>query len=401
MLPLDDVTILDLSRVMAGPFASMLLADFGAKVIKVEKPDGGDDTRGYGPPFVRGESTYFLSANRNKRSIAIDLKHEGGRALVRRLAARADVLLENFRPGTLDRLGLSYESLRADNPRLVYATISGFGHAGVPEWSGRAGYDLVLQGMGGIMSLTGPRDGAPYKTGTSIADLAAGIYGALGILVALHARARTGRGQHVDVSMLDAQISLLSYHAQACLCGEAPVRLGNAHPNVAPYETYRAADGFFNLGVGNDAHFETFARAIGRPELASDPRFARNADRVRRRDELNDVLAPLFAASRVEHWMGLFERAGVPAGPILSVGQVLAHPQARARDMVVDLQHPTIGALPTIGVPVRLAETPGRVVSPAPRLGEHGRAILDELGLDEAAVDDLAASGAVLLFERS
>ncbi len=386
MLPLDDVTVLDLSRVMAGPFASMLLGDFGARIIKVENPAGGDDTRGYGPPFVGGdgdgggESAYYLSANRNKRSIAVDLKHPDGVALIRRLAARADVLLENFRPGTLERLGLGWESLRRDHPRLIYATVSGYGHAGLPEWSARPGYDLVMQGVGGVMSLTGPPDGQPYKTGTSIADLTAGLYAALGVLVALHARARTGAGQHVDVSMLDTQISLLSYHAQAQLCGFAPQRLGNAHPNVAPYQSYRAADGWFNLGIGNDTHWRALCtRILGRPDLATDPRFALNSDRVRRRAELNDLLIPILAARPVAAWLDALDAAGIPCGPILSVAEALAHPQAQARGMVQQVTHPTLGNLPTLGVPIRLSETPGSVRSAPPLLGEHGPEILREL----------------------
>jgi crotonobetainyl-CoA:carnitine CoA-transferase CaiB-like acyl-CoA transferase len=397
VLPLDDVTVLDLSRVMAGPFASMLLGDFGARIIKVENPAGGDDTRGYGPPFVQDrESAYYLSANRNKRSIAIDLKHPDGAAVIRRLAARADVLLENFRPGTLERLGLGWEGLRQDNPRLIYATVSGYGHAGLPEWSARPGYDLVLQGVGGVMSLTGPPDGAPYKTGTSIADLTAGLYAALGILVALHARARSGAGQHVDVSMLDAQISLLSYHAQAQLCGFAPQRLGNAHPNVAPYESYRAADGWFNLGIGNDTHWRSLcARILARPDLATDTRYALNADRVRRRDELNELLVPLFAARPLAEWLGALDAAGIPCGPILSVAEALAHPQARARGMVQSVAHPTLGELPTLGVPVRLSETPGEVALPPPLLGQQGREILQEAGMPEDEIERLIAAGAV------
>jgi formyl-CoA transferase/CoA:oxalate CoA-transferase len=395
MGPLDDVLVLDLSRVMAGPFASMWLADFGARVIKVEHPEGGDDTRGYGPPFVQGESAYYLSANRNKRSIAVDLKHPDGAAVIGRLAANADVLLENFRPGALERLGLGYPALRAANPRLVYATVSGYGHAGLAEWSSRPGYDLVMQGVGGIMSLTGPPDGPPCKSATSIADLTAGTYAALGVLVALHARARTGLGQHVDVSMLDAQISLLSYHAQSQLVGSPPERLGNAHPNVAPYRTYRASDGWINLGVGNDTHWRAFCRAIGRDELATDPRYAVNAARVERRDELDRLLEPLFAARTVAAWLAALEREGIPCGPILSVGEALAHPQAVARGMVTEVDHPTIGRLATTGVPVRLADTPGSVREAPPLLGQHTDEILRGAGLTPEEIRTLRARGAI------
>jgi formyl-CoA transferase/CoA:oxalate CoA-transferase len=396
VLPLDHLTILDLSRVMAGPYASMLLADFGARVIKVEPPEG-DDTRGYGPPWHDGDATYYLSANRNKRSIAIDLKHADGPALVRRLAARADVLLENFRPGTLDRLGLPHAQLLAENPRLIVCSISGFGHAGLPEHSRKPGYDLMIQGLGGIPSLTGPADGPPCKVGTSIADLAAGLYATIGILVALEARARTGRGQHVDVSMLDGQIALLSYHAQAHLAGAPAVRHGNAHPSVAPYQTYRARDGWVNIAVANDRHWRGFCeRVLGRPELAADARFATNARRVEARAALAALLEPLVATRDVADWVAACDAAGVPAGPILGVAEALAHPQVLARAMVTE-----VDGFRTLGVPVKLSETPGAVRSRPPRRGEHGRDLLAELlALDPAEIDRLIAEGVVLRPER-
>lgn len=401
MLPLDDVTVLDLSRVMAGPFCSMLLADFGARVVKVEPP-AGDDTRTFGPPWHGGDATYYLSCNRNKRSIVIDLKRPDGVALVRRLAARADVLLENFRPGTLAKLGLAYDDLRAAHPHLVYASISGFGHAGLPEWSRRGGYDLVLQGMGGIPSLTGAPDGPPYKVGTSIADLTAGLYATIGVLVALHARARTGRGQHVDVSLLDGQISLLSYHAQAALAGAPPVgtngRLGNAHPNVAPYETFRARDGHVNLAVANDKQWRLLCeRVIARPELATDPRYATNPARIAARDELRGLLTAILATRSVEEWVVACDEAGIPCGPILSVGEALAHPQLAARGMIAEVAHPVAGRMRTLGVPMLLSETPGSVRTGPPRQGEHAHELLAELlDLGESDVAELIASGAVV-----
>ena len=398
MLPLDDLTVLDLSRILSGPYCSMYLADFGARVIKLEHPDGGDDTRGFGPPFVGGESTYFMSINRNKESVAIDFKHARGGELLRVLAARADILLENFRPGALGRLGLDYETVRALNPRLIYCSISGFGHSGDPDWVRRPGYDLAIQGMGGLASLTGPADGPPYKVGTSIADMIAGLYALAGILVALHARARTGRGQHVDVSMLDGQISLLTYQAGSHLAtGAVPARRGNQHPSITPYETYRARDGFVNIAVGNDGQWRALCRAVGAPlaALAEDPRFATNAARVERRAELAAILEPLVAARSVEAWLTLLDGAGIPCGPILDVGQALAHPQVQARGMVVPLHHPSAGDIRVTGVPVRLSDTPGAVRTPPPRLGEHTRAVLAEvLGLDAAAVDALVVEGA-------
>jgi len=376
----------------------MYLGDFGARVIKLEHPVGGDDTRGFGPPFAGGESTYFMSINRNKESVAIDFKHARGAELLRALAARADVLLENFRPGALARLGLDYDSVRAANPRLIYCSISGFGHTGDPDWVRRPGYDLAIQGMGGLASLTGPADGPPYKVGTSIADMIAGLYALSGILVALHARARTGRGQHVDVSMLDGQISLLTYHAGIHFAtGAVPARRGNQHPSISPYETYRARDGFVNIAVGNDAQWRALCRAAGAPlaGLAHDARFATNATRVGHREELAAILEPVVAARSVDDWIALCDGAGIPSGPILDVAQALAHPQVQARGMVVPLEHPAAGPIRVTGVPVRLSETPGAVRTPPPRLGEHTRAVLAEvLGMDGAAVDALVKAGA-------
>ncbi len=399
MLPLDDLTVFDLSRILSGPYCSMYLADFGARVIKLEHPDGGDDTRGFGPPFVNGESTYFMSINRNKESVAIDFKHERGRALALQLASRCDVLLENFRPGALAKLGLDYATLREINPGLIYCSISGFGHTGEPDWVRRPGYDLAIQGMGGLASLTGPADGAPYKVGTSIADMIAGLYAVAGILVALHARQRTGRGQHVDVSMLDGQIALLTYHAGIHFAtGGVPARRGNQHPSITPYETYRASDGFVNIAVGNDPQWRALCKAVGAPlaALADDARFATNAARVGRRDELAAIIEPIIAARTVAAWIALCDGAGIPCGPILNVAEALAHPQVKARDMVVPLAHPTAGDIRVTGVPVKLSETPGAVRTPPPRLGEHTRAVLaDMLGLDDAQLDQLMAEGAL------
>jgi crotonobetainyl-CoA:carnitine CoA-transferase CaiB-like acyl-CoA transferase len=374
MLPLDDLVVLDLSRILSGPYCSMTLADFGARVIKLEHPDGGDDTRAFGPPFVGGESTYFMSINRNKESVAVDFKHPRGRELVLALARRCDVLLENFRPGALARLGLDYESLRAVNPRLIYCSISGFGHSGEPEWVRRPGYDLAIQGMGGLASLTGPAEGAPHKVGTSIADMIAGLYALAGILVALHARSRTGRGQHVDISMLDGQIALLTYHAGIHFAtGAVPARRGNQHPSISPYETYRARDGFVNIAVGNDAQWRALCAAVGEPlaSVAADPELATNAARVEHRARLAALLEPLVAARTVDEWIALCDGAGIPCGPILDVAQALAHPQVRARDMVVPLAHPAAGAIRVTGVPLKLSETPGAVRTPPPPPGAH------------------------------
>jgi formyl-CoA transferase/CoA:oxalate CoA-transferase len=390
MLPLDDLLVLDLSRVLAGPYCSMYLGDFGARVVKVERPGEGDDTRGFGPPFVGGESTYFMSVNRNKESVAIDFKQPRGRELLHRLAARADVLLENFRPGVLDRLGLGPGDALARNARLIYVSITGYGHAGLPEFRTRPGYDIIMQGEGGIPSLTGPPEGGPFRVGVAVADMVAGLYALTGTLLALRARTRTGRGQHVDVSLLDGQVSLLSYNAAIWFAtGRDPDRMGNAHPSIVPYETFAARDGHLNIAAGNDALFRALCGAVGRPALAEDERFARNAARVHNRDALLAILRPLIAAHSVDHWLGEMDAAGIPCGRIATVGQALAHPQIQARDMVRTVQHPTAGPLRVTGVPVRLSATPGAVRTPPPRIGEHTQSALSELL--ELAPADLAA----------
>lgn len=398
MLPLDDLLVLDLTRVLSGPYGSMQLGDFGARVIKVERPGEGDDTRAFGPPFVGGESVYFLSINRNKESLAIDLKRPEGQALVRDLAARADVLLENFRPGALERLGLSYASLRELNPRLIYTSLSGFGHAGEPAWVARPGYDLVVQGMSGLTSLTGEPEQPPLRCGVAIADLVAGLYGVIGTLVALHARHRTGRGQHVDVSMLDGQISLLTYYAGNYFAtGETPLRMGNRHPSIVPYGTFRGLDGYFNLACGTDAMWRVLAgEVLGRPDLAAEPRFATNAGRVDHRADLLQEIEQLLALQPSAWWLARLEAAGIPCGPIYTVAEALGHPQVQARDMVVGLHHATAGDLKVTGVPVRLSETPGSVRTPPPRLGEHTRQVLGELlQLTGRELDELASRGVI------
>ena len=391
MLPLDDLLVLDLSRVLAGPYCSMYLADFGARVVKIERPGEGDDTRGYGPPFVGGEATYFMAINRGKQSVAVDFKQPRGLALIHDLARRADVLLENFRPGVLDRLGLGPAQALAQNPRLVYVSITGFGHAGLPEWSRRPGYDLVVQGEGGIPSTTGPAEGPPFRVGVPVADLIAGLYAFAGTLLALAARHRTGRGQHVDVSLLDGQISMLTYQAGITFAtGQLPDRMGNAHPSIVPYETYQARDGFLNIACGNDSLFKSFAQLIERPELATEERFAKNADRVRNRAALAEILVPLVQKRTVGDWLAALEGAGIPCGRIASVAEALQHPQVRARGMVQTVDHPTAGRVSVTGVPVRLSETPGAVRTPPPLLGEHTRDVLRVvLGLSDGEIDEL------------
>ena len=395
MKPLDGLTVLDLTRVLSGPFCTMLLADMGARVIKVERPGRGDDTRAWGPPFVHGESSYFLSINRNKQSVALDFKHPDGLALLDQLIARADVLVENFSPGTLDALGLGYAGLSVRHPRLVYCSITGFGATGPGRE--RPGYDAVIQAEGGLMSLTGPGGGEPYRLGVAIADITAGLYAAQGITLALLVRERTGKGQYVDVGMLDAVASLLTYQAGIYFTtGETPTRMGNRHPSIAPYDTLPAADGTLVLAVGNDGQWRGFCERTGLGALAGDERYATNAARVRHYDLLRPVLADLLRTRTRQAWIDLLVPAGVPCAAVRGVDEVLADPQLAAREMIATVQHPAAGALRVLGLPIKLSDTPGAVTSAPPRLGEHTATVLGELlGLPPDHVERLRRDGAV------
>ncbi len=395
MSALAGVRVLDLTRLLAGPFATRILADHGADVIKLERPDGGDDTRAFGPPFQNGESAYFMSVNAGKRSICLDLKHAEGRAVARKLALACDVFIENFRPGTAARLGLGAEELRAANPRLVYCSVSGFGATG--PWSNKPGYDLAVQGRSGLMAITGEAAGPPTKVGTSIADLVTGLYAAQGVLLALYRRERTGRGDVVDLAMLDAVVSLLSYQAGIHFADDSvPRRQGNRHPTIVPYESFPASDGWFNLAVGNDSLWRRFCAAAGVESLAADPRFGTNPERVSHHDALFAELSALFRGRTVASWLALLEEAGVPCGPILEVDEVFDQDQLHAREMVVEIDHPTAGALRQLGVPVKLAEAPGAVRIPPPLLGADTETVLAEvLRFDDATIAALRASGAL------
>jgi crotonobetainyl-CoA:carnitine CoA-transferase CaiB-like acyl-CoA transferase len=386
MRPLEHITVLDLTRVLSGPYCTMLLADMGARVIKIERPGKGDDTRGWGPPFLEGESAYFLSINRNKESVTLDFKQPDGRALLERLAAKSDVLVENFRPGTLSKIGFDYASLHENYPRLVYCSISGFGQTGPRRTE--PGYDAVIQAEGGLMSITGDADGPPFRLGVAIADIVSGMFAAYGIAMALLARERTGRGQQVDLGMLDAVTALLTYQAGNYFAsGKAPGRLGNRHPSIVPYETFAAADGDFVIAVGNDELWKKFCAATGLNGADGIDRFATNRDRVTRYSELRPLLAERLRTKTRAEWIDALGRAGVPCGSVRDLDEVFEDPQLRAREMLASIAHHTIGTLTVTGVPVKLSETPGGVRMAPPRLGEHTAAVLrDELGLDSDAI---------------
>jgi len=393
--PLDGVTIVDFTRVLSGPYCTMLLADMGARVIKVEQPGRGDDTRAWGPPFVKGESAYFLSINRNKESLTLDLKHPGARGVLDNLLARADVLVENFRPGTMERLGLGYDAIAPRYPRLVYCSISGFGQTGPRREE--PGYDAVMQGEGGLMSITGAPDGPPFRLGVAISDIVSGMFAAQGIAMALLGRVRTGRGQRVDVGMLDSTAALLTYQAGIYFAtGATPGRMGNRHPTIVPYETFAASDGDFVVAVGNDEQWRRFCRILGSPELAGDPRFATNSARVSHYDALRPLLvAPLRSRARRE-WVEDLKAAGVPCGVVRDVGEVLEDPQLDARQMIETVEHITAGAVRVLGIPIKLSDTPGAVRTAPPALGEHTDRILEaDCGMPRGQIDELRRSGAV------
>ncbi|UCE30814.1 MAG: CoA transferase [Burkholderiales bacterium] len=404
--PLEGIRVLDLTRVLAGPWCTQNLADLGADVIKVERPGVGDDTRGWGPPFLKHrdgsdthDAAYYLAANRGKRSITIDIASADGQDLVRALAARSDVLIENYKVGQLRKYRLDYDSLHALNPRLVYCSVTGFGQTG--PWAHRPGYDFIIQAIGGFMSITGEADdqpgGGPQKAGVAVSDLMTGMYATQAILAALLHRERGGGGQYIDIALLDAQVAMLAnMNTNYLTSGVAPRRWGNAHQNVVPYQTFRTSDQWIVVAVGNDAQFRRFCELGGAPELASDPRFVRNADRVRNRDELIPVLVVIVARYDAQYWLGELERAGVPCGPINDLAQVFQNPQIVARELRVDIEREDAGQVKLVGNPVKYSETPVRYRLPPPRLGEHSDAVLREvLGLDPIAIAELRARGVI------
>jgi len=392
---LSGLRILDFSRVLAGPYCTMLLADFGAQVIKIESL-AGDDTRQWGPPWLDGQSAYFLSANRNKRSLALDLKHPQGQEIARRLAKRSDVLVENFKAGSMEKFRLDYESLRETNPGLIYCSITGYGQTG-PN-SALAGYDFIIQAQAGLMSITGPEDGAPYKVGVAIADVTAGLYASHAILAALHQREKTGQGQYIDVALFDAQLGWLVNVAQNYLVsGKAPKRYGNAHANIVPYEVFQTADGYLALGVGNDRQYKLLCDEAGRPDLWSDERFQTNPGRVTHRAILIPLLQAVFLSRPTAAWIARLGELGIPAGSINDIPTALSQPQAQDRQMVQEINLSNGTPVKLVGPVAKLSGTPAEISSPPPMLGEHTREVLEqELYLSTAEIEALYRDKIVL-----
>ncbi len=389
MRPLDGIRVLDLTRVLSGPYCTMQLGDLGAEVIKVERPVDGDDTRAFAPPFQGDQAAYFLSVNRNKKSITLDMKCERGKDILWRLIDASDVIVENFRPGAMDRLGLGYEAVAAHRPSIVYCSISGFGDTGIQK--DRPGYDVIVQGEAGIMDVTGPSDGPPYKVGVAVADLVSGLNASQGILAALYTRQSTGRGQYVRISMYEAVASLLTFNASIFYAtGDSPRRRGNAHPTIVPYETFEAADGWLNIGVANDDLWQRFCAAAERQDLKSDSRFAKASDRVRNRELLVPLVKSIIHERTRDEWLKRLDKAGVPSGAIRTVGEVCQSDVLSARDMVAEMQHVSAGIVKAIKNPMHLSQTPLDLYEAPPALGEHTKEILIEvLGYSASEFDRL------------
>ncbi|MGV0761382.1 CaiB/BaiF CoA-transferase family protein [Tistrella mobilis] len=402
---LSHIRVLDLSRVLAGPWASQILGDLGAEVLKIERPGAGDDTRGWGPPYAEAadgsarEAAYFLTTNRNKSSVAIDMGTAEGAALIRRLAAESDVVIENFKVGGLKKYGLDQESLRALNPRLIYCSITGFGQTG--PYAPRAGYDFMIQAMGGLMSVTGEPDevpgGGPVKVGVALVDVMTGLYATIGVLAALAHRERTGEGQYIDLALLDVSVATLANQAMNYLVsGKAPGRMGNAHPNIVPYQAFATQDGHLVLAIGNDEQFRRFAAEAGHPEWATDPRFATNAQRVANRAALVPLVAGAVATRTTDDWIAALESKAVPCGPINTLDRVFADPQVQARGLARQIAHPALGSVPTVANPLNLSATPVDYARAAPRLGADTDETLGRLlGLDADALADLRKKGVI------
>lgn len=387
---LEGVVVLDLSRVLAAPYTGMILADMGADVIKIERPGKGDDSRAYGP-FKNGESVYYMSLNRGKRSMTLNMKSEEGKQILKDLVKQADVLVENFRGGTMDKLGLGYDVLKEINPRLIYSACTGFGMTG--PYKHDPAYDVIVQGMGGIMSITGQEDGEPTKVGASIGDITAGIFSAVGIMIALYNREKTGKGQLVDVSMLDCQVAILENAiARYMNAGVSPKPIGNRHASITPFQSLKTKDGYVIIAVGNDTLWQKFCGLIDRPDLAADARFTTNPLRTENVKVLSEELTKTFVTKTMDEWLHILKEGGIPVGPINDVERVIKDPGVIAREMIVTTHHPIAGDVEMAGVPIKLSETPGSVDAPAPTLGQHTREILKEkLNMDDALIDQLYA----------
>ena len=390
---LENIKVVDLTRTLAGPFCTMMLGDMGADVIKIEEPERGDETRSW-TPFWNGESTQFLSFNRNKRSLSVNLKEKEGLDVVLSLAAEADVMIESFRAGALERMGLGYEAVKAVNPDIIYCSISGYGRSG--PLAEKPGYDLIIQAYSGLMHLTGEPDGSPLRVGFSLVDLFTGMMAYGSIMTALYNRDKTGKGQWIEAALLDGQVATMSYHATGYMgTGVEPHRLGSGHPSLVPYQSFPASDGFFILGCANDGLWDRLCRAMERPDLLEDPRFKTNTDRVAHRPECIDTLSETFAAKTVSEWVGIISDAGVPCGPINRVSDVVNDPQVLARNMIADLPHPNVPDLKVPSSPLKLMETPASLRMPPPLLGQHNGDILRELGYQPEQVEKLREKGVI------
>ena len=396
-LPLKGIKVLDLSRVLAGPYCTMMLGDLGAEVFKVERPHAGDDTRHWGPPFVAGESAYYLCLNRNKKSLTANMKTPEGVEIIKSLSKQSDILIENFKVGTLDNTGLEYRELSQENPGLIYCSITGFGQNG--PYKDKPGYDFMIQGMGGLMSFTGEPDGPPMKVGVAIVDITAGLFASSAILAALRHREKSGEGQYIDISLLDSVMAwLANVGSNYLVSGENPVRYGNAHPNIVPYQTFKTADGHVILTIGNDQQFERFCKFADAPDLLQDTRFTTNADRVVNRDALIEIMVPLLAAKPSDHWLEGMEKLKIGCGPINNIDGVFSDPQVNDRDMVIKMPHTALNgaSVPLVGNPLRLSETAVSYRHPPPLLGEHTDQVLSEvLGTDEAERKTLREAGVI------
>jgi formyl-CoA transferase len=393
---LNDVRVLDLSRVLAGPYCTMMLGDLGADIIKIETPGLGDDTRHWGPPFAQGgESAYFLCVNRNKRSLTLNLKSDQGIIILKELIRQSDILVENFRVDTMEKWGLNYGALQLLRPGLIYCTITGYGYTG--PYRHLPGYDFIIQAQGGVMSITGPEQGEPYKVGVAIADITAGLFACNAILAALYNRQQTGQGQRIDISLLDSQIAwLANVGSNYLISGEKPIRYGNAHPNIVPYQMFKANNGYFALAIGNDGQWRQFCERAGKEEWAEDVRFQTNASRVKNREILVPLLEQLFSQDEIAHWLSMLEQVGVPCGAINTIDQILDDPQVQAREMVIQIPHPSAGSIRMVASPLKIPTAPMVVKLPPPMLGEHTEEILHQLlDFDQKTIEKLRMTSVI------